>query len=901
MSIAATTPTAVEGGAAGNFRITRTGSSSLPQPVYVFTVQGTAVKGSVGVNDYYFTPDYVSASPFQSFTIPADSSFLDVTVTARNDGISEGYETVTLVLAADTSYVLGVQNTATVAIQDANSALPRVSLTLSDPQTIENSGVSLVVTATRTGATTAALVVPYTVASTSTATSGADYVALPGSVTIPIGATSASFNITPLDDAESEQTETVTLSIATGAAFIADASANTITARIVDDDVQTISVIAADANAVEVDRSAPGAVPNPGTFLVTRTGSTAAAVTVYYSVAGTALHGVDYDVLPGSVVIPAGQTQAPITIMPRFDNFAEGPETVILALGAGFGYYQLGASSTATVTITDAPTDKPVLEVTAYSPIAAEPATNGTFRITAKGGAAGSLTVNYTISGTATAGSDYTIAGLNNVTLTGTTTVTLTGGTVISNLTVAVINDALAEELENITLTLTPSANYSLWSPLSSATMLLLDDDQPTVFVDGQVGTGTTDVVSESATGTTLKFFVSRTGSTVNPLTVNYTMGGTATAGVDYTNANLTGSVVIPAGLAGVDISFNTISDSIFEGTESVILQLAPGSYARGGDGKILIADDDTGTQSVGFATSGGAGSESITSVNIPVTLNAPATAPVSVEYSLEAGARNTTYLEGTWVRIVRTGTSYVTSTSPDGVNWTVQSSMRTITMSSANYLAGIFVTSGTTSGAAMATIDNVSVTGLSAGGSAGVMVSDEIGSTAPKGGDQVSGGAYQISGGGPDVGGGGSDGCRFVYFPITNSVNCTKLHHHRARREFPRHGVAQGRRDDPRVRRGGRRPHGLLREHRRACANVSHHDQWRRHGGRWSEHHLHEAPVAAPRAHGQCLHRLHFARWHHLHPGRRRADAAAEHAVARRHGRHCGVGSGWHAGAGHV
>lgn len=771
ISITATTPTSVEGGAAGNFRITRTGSDTLPQTVYVFNQQGTAIKGTVSTNDYYFSPDYTSGSPFNSFTIPADSAFLDISVPSRNEGSSEGYETVTLVLGADTSYVLGSENTATIAIQDANTTLPRVSLSLNEPQTMET-GDPLIVKVTRTGATTAALTVPYSTSTLSTATSGSDYTALTGSIIIPAGETSASFNLTPLDDAESEQTETVTLSIATGASFIADVSASTVTARILDDDVQTINVTAGDATAVEVDRAV--GTPDPATFIVTRTGSSAAPITVFYSVAGVALHGTDYDALPGSVVIPAGQTQATITIMPRVDSFAEGSETVILALGGGFGYYQL--NSTATVTINDAPTDKPLLEVTAYSSIATEPSTNGTFRFTAKGGAAGALTVNYTITGTATAGSDYNISGLNTTTLTGSTTITLTGGTVTSNLTVTTVNDALLEELENVTLTITPSANYALWEPLAKATMSLRDDDQPTVFVDVQVGTGGSDTVSESSTATALEFFVSRTGSTASPLTVNYTMGGTATAGTDYTNTNLTGSVVIPAGSAGVDVGFNTIADSTFEGTETVIFQLAAGSYASGSMGTLFITDDDAGSQSVSFATPGGAGSESTTSVNIPVTLNAPATVPVSVEYNMEAGARNTTYLYGTWVRIVRTGTSYTTATSPDGITWTTQSSTRTITMSSANYLAGIFVTSGSTSSTALATIDNVSVTGLSAGGSAGVITSAEIGSSAPKGGDQVNAGAYQITGGGPDVGTATSDGCRFVYFPITNSVNCTVI-----------------------------------------------------------------------------------------------------------------------------
>jgi len=779
VTISAPTAVAVEGGASGVFRISRTGPNSAPQTVLVFTVQGTAVKGTSTTNDYYFTPDYVSASPFQSFTIPANADFLDVVVAARNEGSSEGDETVTLVLADETSYIVGAQNSATITIQDANSALPRVSLTAAEAQTIENSGVPVTLTFTRTGSTAAVLSVPYTVAATSTATSATDYTALSGTVNIPIGASSASINVTPLDDAEPEAAESVNVTIATSASFIADASNNNVTVRIVDDDAQAVTVTATDATAQEIDRSVGGAVPNPGTFVVTRTGSTAAPLTVYYSMAGVALHGVDYDALPGSVFIPAGQAQASITIMPRYDGFGEGSETVILALGAGFGFYQLGATSSATVTITDNAADKPVIEVTnnptpTSAPFtAAEPSTTAKFRITARGGS-GSLVVNYSVAGTATAGMDYTLTGLNTATLTGSTTLTLTGGTVIQDLTLTPVNDATAEPQETIVLTLTSSANYSLWAPLATSTMFLRDDDQPAVFVDGQVGTSSADSIGESTTSTTCKFFVSRTGSTTSALTVNYSMAGTATAGTDYTNTNLTGSVVIPAGSAGVDISFNTITDTLFEGTESVIFHLESGSYATSADAKINIIDDDVGTQSVAFTSAGSAGSESTTSVNIPVSLNAPAAVPVSVEYSLEAGARTTTYLPGRWVRVVRTGTSFVTSTSPDGATWTTQSSTRTISMSSANYLAGICLTSASSGTSALATIDNVSITGLSVGGSSGAQAEADIGATNPVGASQLIGGMYQMSVGGSTISSATSDVFRYVYFPVTNSANCT-------------------------------------------------------------------------------------------------------------------------------
>jgi len=54
------------------------------------------------------------------------------------------------------------------------------------------------------------------------------------------------------------------------------------------------------------------------------------------------------------------------------------------------------------------------------------------------------------------------------------------------------------------------------------------------------------------------------------PLTVNYTISGTATNGVDYTN--ISNSVVIPAGQDSVSIIISPFLDGITEGTETVVL-----------------------------------------------------------------------------------------------------------------------------------------------------------------------------------------------------------------------------------------------------------------------------------------------------------------------------------------
>lgn len=756
---------------AGRFRLSRTGSTALPLTVYTLIARGTAARGS----DYGFSPDYtaVSSTPYYAFTIPADSSTLDVAVTPINDGLAEGNETVELILGMDSGYVNGTPASARITLQDDDTALPRVSLTASSTRFVEGEVSGITCTVTRTGSTASALTVPCTVAATSTATSGNDYLALPATVTIPIGAVSASFPLTAVNDPLPEATETLRLSIATGASFIADAAANALVLSLVDDDGQVVSVSASDATGTETDRGQPGVVPDPAVFLLTRTGDVSAPLTVYYSVAGTALHGTDYEALPGSVTFPAGATQRAIPIMPRYDGFGEGAETVLLALADGNeGYRTSPTASSGTVTIADAPGDKPLLEIIASGGIAAEPSTNGQFRITARGGS-GSLTVNYTVSGTATAGSDYSMTGLNTATLTGTTTLTLNGGTVTQNLTVTTINDTVLEDMETLILTLSPSPDYSLWDASKTATHLLRDDDQPTVFVDPQISTGSGSSVTESSTGTSLKFYFSRTGATTQALTVNYTLAGTATHGVDYTSLN--GVVTLPAGAPGADVSFNTVSDTLFEGTETVTVRLAEGSYSRGPDATLYILDDEAGAQTVSFAASGGSAVEDTGSVSIPVTLSAPATTPVTVDYLLESGPRTPTLLSGLWVRVIRASNSFSAWYSFDGVNYTQQGSTQTISgMATSGYLAGIYATSGTNGTMANIQVDNVTVTGLEEGGSTGTLTSAAIGSESPAGGFTESGGMYNILCGGPDLSSTSTtDGGRMIHVPITSSANC--------------------------------------------------------------------------------------------------------------------------------
>ncbi len=93
---------------------------------------------------------------------------------------------------------------------------------------------------------------------------------------------------------------------------------------------------------------------SPARLTVFRSGSVQ-PVTVTYTVSGTATAGTDYEPLSGTVTIPAGQTNADITLVPRADTTLENTETVTVTLQTSPASHDLGEPVNATVTIDDAP------------------------------------------------------------------------------------------------------------------------------------------------------------------------------------------------------------------------------------------------------------------------------------------------------------------------------------------------------------------------------------------------------------------------------------------------------------------------------------------------------------------------------------------------------------------
>ncbi|HYV33007.1 MAG TPA: Calx-beta domain-containing protein, partial [Candidatus Binatia bacterium] len=194
-----------------------------------------------------------------------------------------------------------------------------------------------VFTVTRAGNANIDLMVFYTVGGT--ASNGVDYLKLPGVVTIPAGALSATIEIFPLVDSLLEGTETVVVALQApmciaifppppGCYLVGQESLAT--AFIHDfPPPPVVTIVASDPDASETG-------PDPGTFTVSRTGATNDPLTVFYFTRGTALNGLDYRALFDYVVIPAGASSADVTVLPIDDELVEGPETVVVQLGILF-------------------------------------------------------------------------------------------------------------------------------------------------------------------------------------------------------------------------------------------------------------------------------------------------------------------------------------------------------------------------------------------------------------------------------------------------------------------------------------------------------------------------------------------------------------------------------------
>ena len=345
-----------------------------------------------------------------------------------------------------------------------------------------------------------------------------------------------------------------------------------------------------------------------GYFRIYRRGNTNEELTVRYivSAGSTATAGVDYRLLTGTVVIPAGAESANIRVRTNEDTAVESLENVQITLADPFALpgfdpnYRLGAAKTGTVSIfdNDFAGARPTVSISSWQD-SSEEGQVGYVRVTRSEAASAPLVVSYQVSPNSSASAnDYeSLAG----------TVTIPAGATFADIVITSIDDFRSEGDETVIVSLTGADQLQYLVTTGSPAEVAILDDEPVFDPDWPV-VAFAERVNTQEGGQPGKFRFSRTGNLAQSLTVGYAineLNAFAAIGEDFqytpgtSSSNpILGQITFATGQADAEITISTLNDSQPEYDEAVYVRLLESSsdaYRLGirFSGTLWIADDD--------------------------------------------------------------------------------------------------------------------------------------------------------------------------------------------------------------------------------------------------------------------------------------------------------------------
>ncbi|MCZ8195826.1 MAG: S8 family serine peptidase, partial [Aquidulcibacter sp.] len=446
-----------------------------------------------------------------------------------------------------------------------------------------------------------------------------------------------------------------------------------------------VTVVANDANA--------GEPANNGQYTLTRTGSTASALTVNIAMSGTATNGADYTTIPTTVTFLAGSATAVVNLNVIDDTLPEGTETATLTVLAGSGYTpgsldnksgsatasqgNITPSSSATVSIADNDTggtitlnavdtgwydskgyhiptntnyivgDSNALYRNWYAfnlPTLTAPIVSAQLRVNTWEYTSNDATETYQLQEVTTAVPTLTAGGsgltaiyadLGDGAIYGSRTYTNADDYQIRtiDLNAAAISALTAKSGQafafgGLLTTLDTLSNeeyvFGFSNSVVPADVQLILNTGPTKSISIAKTTDGKEAGSVSSV-----FTLTRTGDLSSALTVNYTLAGTATPGVDYTGTT-PNTVTFAALSPTATITLPTKDDLLSDPSETIITKItAPVGYT--------ISGPDTATATI-LDNDGNAANN-----NLVGTSFADALAGVGGNDTLDGGAGNDT------------------------------------------------------------------------------------------------------------------------------------------------------------------------------------------------------------------------------------------------------------------
>lgn len=336
--------------------------------------------------------------------------------------------------------------------------------------------------------------------------------------------------------------------------------------------------------------------------------------------------GTDYSISSSPITITAGSTTADITITISADTLDEENETVIVNMGTPTNASQ-GAVTTHTATITDDDAAPTVIWTTSSQGSAGE---TGTMTITAQLSATSgkNVTVPFSIGAGSTAtgsGTDYSISS---------SPLSITAGSSSADITITIVSDTLDEHDETVIVTMGTPTNASQGATTTHTATITDDDASPSVSFTSSSQTSS----GESGTMTITAQLSAVSGRDVS---VPFSVNGSSTATGSGTDYSISSSPLsITAGSSSADITITIVSDSLDEADETVIVDMGSPTNASQGatTSHTATIQDDDGAPTVYFGSASSSGSESTTSVTIPVQISNESGQDVTFSYSVSGG-----------------------------------------------------------------------------------------------------------------------------------------------------------------------------------------------------------------------------------------------------------------------
>ncbi len=317
--------------------------------------------------------------------------------------------------------------------------------------------------------------------------SNVDYLLASGTLTIAEGQTSANISLGIIDDNEMENDETIEITLTTPSDNVALGSNTVFTYTIHDDDNP-------EGRTVEFASAGPGA-GDEATPSVTSVDinintpdddvATTVDLQVISSGANAADETDDFVLSSSTITFPADNatTSQSFNITVVDDAIFEGTEQVTIRLTNPVNA-NLGTITEYTLDITDNDTE-PVADFVLASSFVNESAGTASMEVTLDASSVNDVTVNYTVTSTATSGTDYTLDNGS---------VLILAGDISENIQAVIVNDLIAEAAESVTVTLT-TANNATVSGTTVHVLTILDNDQAGSTGPGGVGDATTNIL----------------------------------------------------------------------------------------------------------------------------------------------------------------------------------------------------------------------------------------------------------------------------------------------------------------------------------------------------------------------------------------------------------------------